>query len=80
MTFQSNSLPHDIYLLKTGLNREQLTSSISRCLCQAEALAIVATFIDTEAVGLDTINHYFWTLSGLIQETRWLYEHLITKY
>lgn len=80
MTIQSNVSPNDIYLLKTGLSQQQLSSSVSRCLCQAEALAVIATFMDVEAVGLDTINNYLWTLSDIIQETRWLYEHLVSKY
>jgi|GEM_PF-2446299 len=80
MTIQSSSSPNDIYLLKTGLSQQQLTSSITRCLCQAEALAVIATLADVEAVGLDTINNYLWTLTGIIQETQWLYGHLISKY
>jgi hypothetical protein len=57
MNTQPHVLPNDIYLLKTGLSHQQLSSSINRCLCQAEALAVMATLVDAEAVGLDTINN-----------------------
>lgn len=79
MTIQSSASLNDIYVLKTGLSHQQLSSSINRCLCQAEALSVVAALIDAEAVGLDTINNYLWTLSDIIQEARWLYGHLIDK-
>ncbi len=80
MTIQSNVLPNDIYLLKQGLSQQQLSSAINRCLCQAEALTIVATIIDAEAVGNDVINNFLWTLSDIVQETKWLYEHLMNRY
>jgi hypothetical protein len=65
-----------MYLLKEGLSDQQLSSAVNRCLCQAEALAVIATIADTETVGLDTINNYLWALSDTIQEARWLYGHL----
>lgn len=80
MNIQSNVLPNDIYLLKEGLSKQQLSSAISRCLCQSEALAIIATIIDIEAVDHDIINNYLWTLSDMTQETKWLYEYLLNKY
>ena len=80
MTIESHGLPNAIYLLKEGLSHQQLSAAINRCLCQAEALAVIATIADAETVGLDTINHYLWALSDLIQEARWLYDHLINKY
>jgi hypothetical protein len=80
MSIQSHALPNDIYLLKEGISHQQLSAAINRCLCQAEALAIVATVVDAETVGLDTIDNYLWTLSSIIQEARWLYGHLMNKY
>ena len=80
MNTQSHILPNNIYLLKEGLSQQQLSAAINRCLCQAEALAVMATIADAETVGLDTINHYLWTLSDLIQEARWLHSHLMNKY
>lgn len=59
MTTPSTSSPNDIYLLKAGLSQQQLTTSISRCLCQAEALAVLATIADIEAVGPETISITF---------------------
>ena len=79
MNSQSNVLPNNIYLLKEGLSQQQLSSAINRCLCQAEALAIIATITDAEAVGLDTINNYLWTLSDIVQEAKWLHERLMNK-
>ena len=76
MNTQSKVLPGDIYCLKEGLSQQQLSAAINRCLCQAEALAIIATVIDTETVGTDTIDNYLWTLSDIVQEAKWLYGHL----
>jgi len=80
MNIQSNVLPNDIYLLKEGLSQQQLLSAINRCLCQAEALAVIATIVDADAAGADIINNYLWTLSSIVQETKWLYGHLMNKY
>lgn len=80
MNIPSNVLPNDIYLLKEGFSQQQLSSAIHRCLCQAEALAIIATITDAEAVGSDAINNYLWTLSDIVREAKWLYEHLINRY
>lgn len=80
MSIESSVLPNDIYILKTGLSQQQLSSAINRCLCQAEALAVIATIADAEAVGMDIINNYLWTLSDVVQEAKWLYGHLISKY
>lgn len=76
MNTQSHVLPNNIYFLKEGLSHQQLSAAISRCLCQAEALAVIATIADAETVGLDTMNHYLWALSDMIQEARWLYGYL----
>ncbi len=80
MSTPSHVSPNNIYLLKEELNYQQLSSAINRCLCQAEALAIIATIADAETVGVDTVNNYLWALSDMIQEVRWLYEHFINKY
>lgn len=80
MNIQSNILFGDIYLLKEGLTQNQLFSAINRCLCQAEALAVIATIVDIEAVGFEVINNYLWTLSDVIQETKKLYGYLMDKY
>lgn len=80
MSIQSNALPNDIYLLKEGLSQQQLSAAINRCLCQAEALAVIATMADTEAVGLDTINNYLWTLSDIVQEAKWLHGYFVNRY
>ncbi len=48
MNGASHVLPNDIYLLKTGLSKQQLSATINRCLCQAEALAVIATIVDSE--------------------------------
>jgi len=80
MNTQSNVLPNDIYLLKEGLSQQQLSAAINRCLCQAEALAVIATIADAEAVGMDTINNYLWTLSDIVQEAKWLHAHLMNRY
>ena len=79
MTIQSNISPNNIYFLKEKISHQQLSSAINRCLCQAEALAVIATIADAETVGVDTINNYLWALSDMIQETRWLYEHFINR-
>jgi len=79
MSIESSVLPNDIYILKTGLSQQQLSSVINRCLCQAEALAVIATIADAEAVGMDIINNYLRTLSDVVQEAKWLYGHLIRK-
>ncbi len=76
MNTHPQNLPNNIYLLKPGLSQQQLSAAINRCLCQAEALSVIATLADTETVGLDTINNYLWALSDMIQETRWLSNHL----
>ena len=73
MNIHSPALPNGIYLLKEGLSYQQLSAAINRCLCQAEALAVIATIVDAETVGLDTVNNYLWALSDMIQEARWLY-------
>ncbi len=80
MDTQSHASPNPIYLLKKDLSQQQLSSAISRCLCQAEALSTIATIVDVEIVGVDTFNNYLWTLSDMVRETRWLYEYLINKY
>ena len=49
MSIQSHVLPNDIYLLKEGLSHQQLSAAVNRCLCQAEALAVIATIADAEA-------------------------------
>lgn len=80
MNTQLNVLPGDIYCLKEGLSHQQLSAAVNRCLCQAEALAIIATVADAETVGTDTIDNYLWTLSGIVQEAKCLYEYLLKKY
>ena len=80
MNGASHVLPNDIYLLKTGLSKQQLSAAINHCLCQAEALAVIATIIDAETIGLDTMNNYLWALSDMIQEARWLYGYLSDQY
>jgi len=42
-------------------------------------LAVIATIADAEAVGLDAINNYLWTLSDIVHEAEWLYERLINR-
>ncbi len=71
---------NNIYLLKEGLSQQELSAALNRCLCQAEALAIIATIIDAEVVGVDAINNYLWTLSEIVQEAKWLHGYLINKY
>ncbi len=56
--------------------KQRLFSEINKYLLQVEALAVVATFIDTEAVNSDTLNHYLWTISDLLQNIRMLYDYL----
>lgn len=80
MSIQSNALPNDIYLLKEGLSQQQLSAAINRCLCQAEALAVIATMADAEAVGLDVINNCLWTLSDIVQEAKWLHGYFVNRY
>ncbi len=79
MNIQSAS-SNNIYLLKEGLSQQELSAALNRCLCQAEALAIIATIIDTDAVGVDAVNNYLWTLSDIVQEAKWLYGYLINQY
>jgi hypothetical protein len=80
MSIQPHVLPNDIYILKEGLTHQQLSAAINRCLYQAEALAVIATLADAEAIKLDTMNNYLWALSDIVQEARCLYEHLATQY
>jgi hypothetical protein len=80
MSTQSRSFANDIYFLKEGLNNQQLSSAINRCLCQAEALAMIAAIIDVEAVGSDIINSYLWVLSDIVREARGLYGYLLDKH
>ncbi len=80
MNTQSRISSNNIYILKDGLNQQELWSAINRCLCQAEALSIIATIIDAETIGVDTLNDYLWTLSDIVRETRCLYENLISRY
>jgi hypothetical protein len=80
MPTQSRSFANDIYFLKEGLNDQQLSSAINRCLCQAEALAMIAAIIDVEAVGSDIINNYLWMLSDIVREARVLHGYLADTY
>lgn len=80
MSIQSHVLPNDIYFLKAGLSKQQLSAAINRCLCQAEALAVIATIADAETVGVDTMHHYLWALSDIVQEARWLYGYLVDQH
>lgn len=80
MNIHSRVLPSNVYLLKEGLSHQQISAAINRCLSQAEALAIIATIVDSETVGADTMNHYLWALSDMIQEARWLHGYLIDQH
>lgn len=80
MNIQSNVLFNDIYHLKEELSQQQLSSAINRCFCQVEALAIMASIIDVEAIGNETVNNYLWALSDIVREAKWLFEHLISRY
>ncbi len=71
------SASNNIYLLKEELTQQELSAALNRCLCQTEAMAIIATMIDAETVGVDVLNNYLWTLSNIVQEAKWLHGHLI---
>ncbi len=76
MNIHSHVSPNHIYLLKEELSQQQISAAVNRCLCQAEALAVIATIADVEAVGIDIMNNYLWALSGMIQEARWLHAYM----
>lgn len=80
MNIHSHTPPNPIYQLKEGLSLQQISTALNRCLCQAEALAVIATINDSETVGIDTMNHYLWILSDVVQEARWLYGCLADQY
>jgi hypothetical protein len=69
----SDSL-NGLYFLQPQINYQQLTAAIGKSLCKAEALAAIATIIDFEIVKPEIYSNYFWALSDIIQETKWLYE------
>jgi hypothetical protein len=77
MNIHSHVSPNHIYLLKEGLSPQQISAAVNRCLCQAEALAVIATIADVETVGIDTMNNYLWALSDMIQEACWLHAYMI---
>ncbi|MCD6040111.1 MAG: hypothetical protein K0S27_1511 [Gammaproteobacteria bacterium] len=81
MNISSHVFSDDIYILKEGLTHQQLSAAINRCLCQAEALTVIATLADAEAIiKLDTMNNYLWALSDIVQETQYLYENLANQH
>jgi hypothetical protein len=67
-----------LYLLQSQLTRQQLIAAIGKCLCKAEALATIATIVDFETQKSDIQSDYFWALSDVIHEAKWLYEKMIT--
>src|SRR5688572_6983656 len=74
MNFSHNELFNGLYSIGIKLNSQQFQAAIMRCLVKAEILAKVATIIDFEAFNNEMINNYFWTLSDIIYEARWLFE------